>query len=424
MRKNLFNMVASNDHNDPSFLQSVAGMAFYAPLNDLGSGAVNTALARGSGSATFTRATTAYTTLSTGLLASVASGTARSNYSSAGEYLGYLAEQAATNLSLQSEDFSTTWTVSNAAIVTNQTAAPDGASTADKLNETAVTNTHFTRQTFTKAASAITYTASIYAKQAERSWIWVSVDDGTNGTAKWFNLGNGTADSGTTTFGTGFTSVTTAIYPAGNGFYRCCITFTTTTGTTLNTNWAISTGAGVQSYAGSANTGIYVWGGQLEQNGFVTSYIKTTTTSATRNADTLTYTTANINGTVGAAYAEVSSDITSQLRFVVSVVGGNNAPLRIESTNAVAINDGAQKANTSLTLTSSAKKIASSWGGSTSAVAASGVSATGTFDGNLDVAALAIGSTASPTFFMNGSIKNVRIWKSQLTPVQLVLLTK
>lgn len=59
--------------------------AFYLPLNDAGSGAVNTTPARGSGSATFTRAgATATTVLSTGLISSaIAANTARSWYNPA-----------------------------------------------------------------------------------------------------------------------------------------------------------------------------------------------------------------------------------------------------------------------------------------------------------------------------------------------------
>ena len=81
---------------------SKAWESFVLPLADLGAGAVSTTLQVGVGSPTFTRATTAWTKLASGLWASVASGTPRACYLGAntaiGAYAGYLAEGAATQL--------------------------------------------------------------------------------------------------------------------------------------------------------------------------------------------------------------------------------------------------------------------------------------------------------------------------------------
>ena len=68
--------------------------AFALLLNDLGAGEVNLRQSRGSGVATYTRASTAYTRLSSGLFASVATGVARSMYAADGTYLGYWPEGA------------------------------------------------------------------------------------------------------------------------------------------------------------------------------------------------------------------------------------------------------------------------------------------------------------------------------------------
>jgi hypothetical protein len=118
---------------------SNVGLSFYAPLNDLGAGAVNLNLSRGSGSPTFTRATTATTILSNGLIGSVASGTARSCYSPAGVYLGYLAEEARTNLLVQSAVNATTWTDNSTTTMTLAAlTSPDGvASGAGFISNTA-----------------------------------------------------------------------------------------------------------------------------------------------------------------------------------------------------------------------------------------------------------------------------------------------
>lgn len=407
---------------------SIVPMAdFILPLNDLGAGAVDTSVLRGVGSPTFVRATTATTILSNGLIASVGSGVARSCYSPAGVYLGYLAEQASTNLALQSEDFATTWTVSQAAVVTNQTTAPDGNNTADKLNELATTNTHFTKQAFTKAASAITYTASIYAKQAERSWIWCSVDDGVNGTAKWFNIGNGTVDGGTTTFGTGFTSVTTTIFPAANGFYRCVIMFTTTASATLNVNWAISTGAGIQSYLGVVSTGLYVWGAQLEQNAFVTSYIPTTTGAVARNADVLTYPVAgNIDGSNGTCYLEVAGTAVRRNDRLLDAGASNTPELYIQATaDKLSIFDGTtESADSTFLASASIQKVASVWGGGRMGTAIGGIVGAGvSFDGSMNLGTSISLGVGGSGLHMNGTLKNVCIWQQALTSSQFQAIT-
>ena len=81
----------------------LAGLAFWLPLLDAGAGAVNTTpvFSYGSPTATFTRATTAWTKLKSGLWVSVNSGVARAQYlapdTTVGAYGGYFAEAAATN---------------------------------------------------------------------------------------------------------------------------------------------------------------------------------------------------------------------------------------------------------------------------------------------------------------------------------------
>jgi hypothetical protein len=80
---------------------------------------------------------------------------------------------APANLLLRSQEFDNASWARNAITVsanTTATTAPDGTSTADKFVENSGTSVHNNAQTIT-ATSSTTYTVSIYAKAAERTWL-------------------------------------------------------------------------------------------------------------------------------------------------------------------------------------------------------------------------------------------------------------
>src|SRR5262249_21477525 len=86
------------------------GPSFVLGFADLGAGAVDTSTQGVSVAPTFTRSTTAWDKLASGLWASVASGVPRSTYlgmnTAAGAYGGYLSEGQRTNLALWARDMS------------------------------------------------------------------------------------------------------------------------------------------------------------------------------------------------------------------------------------------------------------------------------------------------------------------------------
>jgi hypothetical protein len=227
----------------------------------------------------FTRASDGYYTNSDGTLTSFASGALRRGDR------GVLIEGARTNLCLQSQTFdNASWSVFQSAVSADQTTAPDGTSTADKLTELASLNGHqiFPTTNIT-VASATAHTFSVFAKAAERSWLFLEDTQRTSSGA-WFQL------SGAGTVGTRQANNTTATITAlANGWYRCSITYTTST-TTASTRAYTSTGDGVSVYTGVVASGLYIWGAQLEAASFPSSYVKSEAAASTRAADVLTYT--------------------------------------------------------------------------------------------------------------------------------------
>lgn len=231
----------------------------------------------------FSRASTGYALNGQGLLVAFESGAPRITDR------GFLVEGARTNLLLRSQEFDdASWAKTRATVTANAANAPDGTATADKLVED---NTAGASHTIVQSISGnltTTYTASVYAKAAERSEIQVSLRNNgeTIAIGQYFNLATGAvgaaADAGAPT-----SRLTPTIEALGNGWYRCTVGGVLNSGggaENVKTRVSLAS-AGSVSYNGDNVSGAYLWGGQTEAAQGASSYIPTTTASATRAAD-------------------------------------------------------------------------------------------------------------------------------------------
>jgi hypothetical protein len=217
---------------------------------------------------------------------------------------GLLIEEARTNLLLYSEDYSNAaWGKFNLTNVTNKTTGPDGVSTSGTLlNENTASSQHGISQSFTKAASATTYTLSCFAKvgvgRTRITLLAYANTEGGNGIYAPFDLSNG--QTGTlSNRGAGWPGSTSSITSVGNGWYRCTLTVTTATGTDIVSFVINDSGSGTAtqstSYAGTVGNGSYAYGTQLETGAFATSYIPTAASSVARSADSASMTGTNFS---------------------------------------------------------------------------------------------------------------------------------
>lgn len=394
--------------------------SFEIPLADAGSGVVSTTPSFGTGSATFTRATTATTRLSNGLLASVASGSPRSYYSPSGVYLGYLAEGARTNLCLQSQTFGTTWVLNNTTLSADAAAAPDGTTTADLIYPSTSGTNRWVQQNFTNTVA--TYTNSFYVKP-NSSWTWVYIlkfNAGAGGA--WFNLQTGAVG----TVASGSATMTAE----ANGWYRCTFTDTSLVAATCYIGFSDAD----NSLTATANgtSGAYLWGAQNELGAFASTYIPTTTVAVTRNADVLSYpSSGNISTTEGVVAMEFTPNDadTGGKVTISSFVDGSNNWYNIATSSTLFLSRTVAASGTSASIAYTPAngtkiKMASRWGadglniwkdtvkGTPSVVQANMPIAT-----NLQVGAL--GGGTQPF----GSIKNLKIWNKALSDSDLVRIT-
>jgi len=235
---------------------------------------------------TFTRASSAYRVNESGLLESVATDVARFDHDPlTGARRGFLIEESRTNSALQSESLTDAFAAENVSFSANATTAPDGAATADKMvSGTGSVEWHRANQGSITVTNT-THTLSIWVKAAGHSHGFIDIyeGDGSGFSDSFvFNLDTGTA--GSSLFGGIIDSTDIEEWP--DGWYRVWVVFTPAAGSQFRFDPGIARSDGIRNqFEGNGTDGLYYWGWQVEAGAFPTSYIKTTSASATRAAD-------------------------------------------------------------------------------------------------------------------------------------------
>lgn len=209
---------------------------------------------------------------------------------------GLLVEEARTNLLLWSQVFQNgAWAGTTVTAADNQGVAPDGTQTASLLTATgANSNWH---QSFTAAAST-TYVFSLYVKA------------NTAGITSALNL---YANSGAS-------PIATTAFTTTGAWQR--VTVSGNTASLVAPFWATIGGGG----AFSTGQTMLVWGADLEQAVFATSYIPTTTAAVTRAADAVVIGGLNIAGDFTAiTRAAAPPVVASTFPRVLRVDDGTNS---------------------------------------------------------------------------------------------------
>ena len=356
---------------------------------------------------------------------------------------GLLIEESRTNRTAYSTKFSNSYsgywnsTANNIAANDSVATSPSGTGlSSSSITEIAgvmlTRHIHETTGAFTPAANTA-YTMSAWVKQPPSDPVryvqlafWIA---GFGSTAYMnYDIQSGTVGTG----GAGITASSITAYP--NGWYRITATATSVaspaaSGFQLGFSTSSSAGRTEAYTVVSPLKSIYLWGAQVEQGAFATSYIPTTTTSLTRSADVCSITGSNFtemwNRFAGTGIASISSMYSNSGRFVANNIGARALEVYKSNGNTLFFEvSGAQERQISNSSTIPFK----------AGVAYAIDDYQGSFNGTLggvdtntggtipNATSLSIGNLNNGNF-LNGTISSIRYYKKRLPNAKLQTLT-
>lgn len=243
---------------------------------------------------TFARSSNATYRAVNGLVAYAQTNEPRFNYNSNGVCQGILVEKGSTNDVLYSTNVGNTnfWSIgggdnSSMAIALNNATAPDGSKTASLFYHNTSVVTYKSCSFGFTAQSNRPYTHSFFVKSNGEPFVYVVHYDGLDSlntiNFKYYFANN--TLTGVSTSGSANCAVINgpAVEPYADGWVRLSYTYHYTTGTSR----FLQIKTDLDSATAVVGRGYYLWGHQHEWNDKLTSFIPTTTTSATRAYDYL-----------------------------------------------------------------------------------------------------------------------------------------
>ncbi len=224
-----------------------------------------------------------------------------------------LVEPSAVNLTVQSENFGTTWGLvqllafgSGSVLNTTATLDPYGTNLADFIVANTVLDQHRVEQTTVSAAGS--YTFSVFLKAGGYGFGRLRI----GGIGATFNLTTGAVSSTDT-------GIVSSIQSYGNGWYRCIISKAASIANEIVRVNILQSGSG--DFAGNGTSGIYIFGSQYELGAVATSYIPTTTQAITRGVETIIKTglSSLIGQSEGTMYAEFDVAFNNRNTDIISL---------------------------------------------------------------------------------------------------------
>ena len=332
-----------------------------------------------------------------------------------------LTEPQSTNLMLTSDITDNVWNTTRTTPTSGYT-SPSADLDAYLLTEDTSNNTHYAVENIVVTDTSV-YTFSVFAKPNGRNWVNISFDNG----GYYFDLDNKVV-------GTQIGSpLAYSITEFANGFIRLTVT-SPAIGSMGRCQFSLADSDGSDVYQGDGVSGAYVWGFQLEEKSFATSYIPTNGSIVTRNLDQVTnggeVSTFNSEGVL---YVEIASLANSGNYRGLSITDGslnnlvriyytstaNRINIYVKSGNVISFS-----LNHTLTNSTQFNKIAIKYKENDFALWVNGVEVATDTSGNapISLSELSFDNGAGGEFFF-GKTKQVQVFKKALTDAELIKLT-
>jgi hypothetical protein len=361
----------------------------------------------------------------------------RIEYDADGNLKGLLIEEQRTNLASDSEDM----IVPFSRLTSESTTSPTGETTAQSWKIADQQSGYWYK--YGAINSGTIYTASVFVKlptEANNAGLrYVRLGSQTT-----FSTDNAvfdlqTGEQTSATMNSGF--VGSSITPCGNGWYRISITDTATS-TTSGGSFSFvlfpasdsSGGSWTQTSDMVGKYLLHTFGWQTETGSFPTSYIPTSGSTVTRNADVATINVSEFeyNTTEGSISMEIvpPSNNSGEQQWIL---GSNTNSARWAYTNAgfdrAIAYDGVNTFNGEDLQPSTINKIATGTDQSTAAIYVNGESIQGSQTTNGNIASLTTifylgGNFSTGNVNLGGHIKSVKYYPVRLTDNQLKALTQ
>ena len=238
---------------------------------------------------TLTRASTGNYFNSSGVLSSAANDTARFDYNPSTLVLKGVLIEAQTENIVYPSLLNATWSAGGLTRTANDINGLNGVKEATRYTENTNTGTHYAQENANAVvvASGTSYTYSIHVKYSNLQWVQLVLPATQFGTTAYanFDIQNGVVGN------IGAVVSATSLLSLGGDWYRISITVPAIQAGNASAYlvYLDSNTTRLPSYTGTSRVA-YAWAAQVEAGLVATSYVSTTTTTATRMADALSFT--------------------------------------------------------------------------------------------------------------------------------------
>ena len=337
-----------------------------------------------------------------------------------------LLEPQRTNLINYSEDFSG-WSLDDATVESDSSTSPDGNTKATLLKGNTNSSKHHIRKTL---SGTVDGSYSIFAKAKELRYLQIASVNTTNQYVN-FDLQDGLVG----TVGSDFSNA--KIEEFSSGWYRLSVTSDNRYNSFYLSLVSGTNSAWLESWVMSNNTdGLYIWGAQLEQGSYATSYIVSNSGSATTRSADVANNSGNadlFNDSEGVLYAEIKKDSNAldNLFSMITIGDAHNNRLQIyliDNSNDFGVLVGSSSGTTQISSTfnyGSYNKIALSYNSNGFKVFHDGTlvgSNSNTISG-LNLQELKFRFAFNTMYDFYGDVKCVAVFKEALTDSELACLT-